>query len=74
MCKILIFLFLISLGLSIILGLIFIPIFKKIKFRQSILSYVEEHKHKSGTATMGGLFFISVAIIICLLFVKEKIV
>ncbi len=72
MCKILIFLFLISLGLSIILGLIFIPIFKKIKFRQNILSYVEEHKHKNGTATMGGLFFISVALIICVLFVKGE--
>lgn len=30
----------------------------KLKFGQSILIYVEKHKQKSGTATMGGIIFI----------------
>ena len=44
--------------ISIILGYLIIPILKKFKFKQSILGYVEEHKSKSGTPTMGGLFFV----------------
>ena len=30
----------------------------KLKFGQSILIYVEKHKQKSGTATMGGIIFV----------------
>ncbi len=53
-----------SLLLSVILGLVALPILKRIKAGQPILKYVEEHKHKSGTPTMGGLFFILSAIVI----------
>ena len=49
---------LLSFALSFILGLIIIPILKKIKAGQTILEYVDEHKQKNGTPTMGGLFFI----------------
>ena len=35
-----------------------IPILRKWKAGQNILSYVKEHKSKSGTPTMGGLAFI----------------
>ena len=35
-----------------------IPYLHKLKFGQSILIYVEKHKQKSGTATMGGIIFI----------------
>lgn len=44
--------------LSVVMGKISIPILKKIKVGQPILKYVETHKEKNGTPTMGGLFFI----------------
>ncbi len=53
-----------SFVLTVILGLISIPILKKIKAGQTILHYVETHKEKNGTPTMGGLFFIISAVII----------
>lgn len=52
-----------SLAIAVISGLIGIPLLSKIKAGQPILSYVEEHKSKSGTPTMGGLFFVFAAII-----------
>lgn len=64
--KNLIIAFLCSLFLSIISGKIVIPLLKKLKAGQPILNYVEQHKDKSGTPTMGGLFFILSA---CLIFV-----
>ncbi len=53
-----------SLALTVLLGYCVIPILKKIKAGQPILKYVETHKDKNGTPTMGGLFFISASIII----------
>ena len=50
------------------LGVIFIPFLKRIKAGQPILKYVESHKDKSGTPTMGGLFFILSSIIVYFLF------
>ena len=49
-------------------GLIFIPILKKAKAGQPILKYVETHKDKNGTPTMGGLFFILPASAVFLIF------
>ncbi len=72
MYKLLIYLFLLSLGLSIVAGLIFVPILKRFKLKQSILSYVVEHEQKNGTPTMGGLFFICVALILSLVFTKGE--
>lgn len=51
--------FLVAVGLSILLGLISIPLLKKLKAGQTVLKYVSEHKSKNGTPTMGGLFFIT---------------
>lgn len=63
MAKKLIIAGLFSLFLSFVLGLLIIPILKKIKAGQSILKYLKEHFDKSGTPTMGGLFFaVSIAI------------
>lgn len=59
---------LLSLILSIVLGMITIPILKRIKAGQPILKYVETHKEKNGTPTMGGLFFIISSIIIYFVF------
>lgn len=44
--------------LAVFIGLIIIPILKKIKAGQRINMYVEAHKSKAGTPTMGGLIFI----------------
>lgn len=61
--KILLFALILSALISIILGLISIPLLKKIKAGQPILEYVKEHNNKNGTPTMGGLFFIFSAIV-----------
>ena len=57
-----------ALVLSIICGCVIIPILKKLKAGQTILGYVKEHEKKSGTPTMGGLFFIIPSSIIFLIF------
>ncbi len=54
--------------LAVLSGLIVIPLLRKIKAGQQILKYVETHKDKNGTPTMGGLFFISSAVIIFIAF------
>ena len=41
-----------------IFGLIIIPFLKKLKAGQNINIYVETHRNKAGTPTMGGLIFI----------------
>ena len=43
---------------SVLFGLVMIPFLKKIKFRQRINVYVEGHKSKAGTPTMGGVIFV----------------
>ncbi len=45
-----------------------IKLLKAKKAGQPILKYVEEHKNKSGTPTMGGLFFVLPSIIIFFVF------
>ncbi len=53
---------------SIVVGALFckaiIPLLKKLKFGQTILGYVDNHKIKSGTPTMGGLSFAFAALLI----------
>ena len=51
---------------------ILIPLLKKWKAGQNILSYVKEHKSKSGTPTMGGLAFISATVLVSSLFLKSR--
>ena len=57
-----------SLATTVVLGLISIPLLRKLKAGQTVLKYVQEHKDKNGTPTMGGLFFIIPSVIIALLF------
>ena len=59
---------LLSLVLTLIAGKISIPLLKKIKVGQTVLKYVENHKSKNGTPTMGGLFFVLSATIIFFIF------
>lgn len=60
--------------LSIMFGLVLIPILKKIKVRQSVSVFLKNtHSSKEGTPTMGGLIFIVptlLTILILLLFNK----
>ncbi|MBQ8657680.1 MAG: phospho-N-acetylmuramoyl-pentapeptide-transferase [Clostridia bacterium] len=58
-------------GLSFLLCALLIPLLRKVKAGQNILSYVKEHKEKSGTPTMGGLAFILAASIVSLAFAPE---
>ena len=55
--------FMIGFILTIIFGLVTIPILKKFKIRQTISSFVGIHKEKNGTPTMGGIIFIIPTII-----------
>ncbi len=71
----LVFVMLISLILSIFMGLFLIPLLKKIKVGQRLSLYLENtHKDKQGTPTMGGLIFIvptSIVMFITCLFNKK---
>ncbi len=57
-----------SLFLTIISGFIVLPLLRKLKVGQPILHYVKTHKNKSGTPTMGGLFFILPSALIFIIF------
>ena len=54
--------------LSVISGILFIPILRKLKASQSLSIYLERvHSSKHGTPTMGGIIFIVPTIIISIL-------
>ncbi len=53
-----------SVLLTVVAGVITIPLLKKLKAGQTVLEYVETHKEKNGTPTMGGLFFIISAVVV----------
>jgi len=60
--------------LATLLGLILIPLLKKLNVKQSLSIYMEEaHRKKSGTPTMGGLIFLipTVATIFILYFMDK---
>lgn len=53
---------------SVVLGLILLPILRKLKVGQRISSYVSfTHRKKEGTPTMGGLIFIIPTVVIILI-------
>lgn len=64
---------LLSLSLSLALGLVGVPLLSKTKTTQTILHYVKEHDEKNGTPTMGGLIFIAAISIVTMIFIKERI-
>ena len=61
----------INIILSIIIGYIIIPLFRKNMY-QRLNRYVEEHKNKEGTPTMGGIIFILPVIITNIFIVKSS--
>lgn len=61
--------------LAIILGLILIPLLRKLHIGQSVSIYLkEQHKKKNGIPTMGGLIFIitTIVTVIILLIIKKS--
>ncbi len=58
---------LLSFTLSAALCAAAIPLLRKLRAGQNILSYVKEHRDKGGTPTMGGLAFILAAVLAALL-------
>ena len=58
-------------GLSFVFLLVLIPVLRRIKVGQNILSYVKEHKSKGGTPTMGGIAFVLASIMAAIFFVRE---
>lgn len=68
---------LISFIVSFVVGLILMPIIikilKRISASQTILGYVENHKDKNGTVTMGGVVFMLTTLIVSLCFIKFDI-
>ena len=65
-----IFSFLTAFALSWVTSYFLIPILRKFRAGQNILSYVVEHKQKSGTPTMGGIAFVVASVITTLLFIN----
>ncbi len=62
---------LVAFGLSFVFLLVLIPILRRIKVGQNILSYVKEHKSKGGTPTMGGIAFVLAAVVSAVCFLRE---
>lgn len=61
--KLALFNLLICMVITIIIAPFIIKCLYKLKFGQSILIYVEKHKQKGGTATMGGIIFLISSIV-----------
>jgi len=58
-----------GLGACLVIMAVVLPLLKRLKAKQEILSYVKLHEAKSGTATMGGigivLAFICIGLLLC---------
>lgn len=66
----LILIFLASYIFSVCIMPIIIKIFRKKQASQTILGYVEEHKSKNGTLTMGGVVFMITTLVMSFAFIK----
>ena len=65
--------FLISFVFSVVLMPLLIKYFSRKKASQTILGYVENHKEKNGTTTMGGVVFILTTLVLPFLFLKYDV-
>lgn len=63
---------LVAFFIALVLSPILIAVIKKEKVKQVILHYVESHKSKSGTPTMGGIIFITTIIITSCIFINKQ--
>ena len=58
---------------ALVIGPFVISFMARMKAKQTILHYVEAHKSKDGTPTMGGIIFIvAIVLISCLFFSKDN--
>jgi len=62
--------FILSFALSLFLMPFIIKIFNRRHASQTILGYVENHKEKNGTVTMGGVVFIITTLLLAFFFLK----
>ena len=62
----------VSFAVAFVFCLILIPVLRRMKAGQNILVYVKEHKQKGGTPTMGGVAFISAALLVSAFFVEKS--
>ena len=62
--------FIASFVLSVVLMPLIIKLFKSRKASQTILGYVENHKEKNGTLTMGGVVFLLTTLLLAFIFLK----
>lgn len=62
---------LVAFFLSLLFCFLLIPMLRRLKAGQNILSYVKEHKGKSGTPTMGGLAFVLSAVFAEIIFLRK---
>ena len=65
------FVFLVALSSSILLGFPILSLCKRLKMKQTILHYVDNHTGKNGTPTMGGMIFLFGALFACAFFLKD---
>lgn len=63
--------FVICFGVGLAISPFILKLTKKLKAGQNILEYVEEHKVKQGTPTMGGFIFIISCFIVSIFFLKK---
>ena len=59
-------------ALSFLFCKILIPVLKRLRAGQNILSYVKEHKNKGGTPTMGGMAFVFATLFATAIFLRER--
>lgn len=67
----LLFCFLIGLLVSVVFAPLVIKLSQKFKLKQTILHYVELHKDKQGTPTMGGFIFLLGFVVAAACFLRE---
>lgn len=58
--------------LSLALCRILIPLLRRLRAGQNVLSYVKEHSEKSGTPTFGGLAFLPAAVLAGVVFNEQR--
>lgn len=60
----------VSFAFTVAIMPLFIKLMRKFSFSQTILKYVEEHKTKQGTPTMGGVVFMLATLVVASCFIK----
>ena len=59
-------------AIAVVISPLIIKWLRRLKFGQEILVYVEQHKSKSGTPTMGGVIILIATIVGFLLFYRDN--